>query len=249
VKKYTALLLAAGHGSRIADVTTGPKSLIEVNGKALIDHHFLNFKAVGIRDVVIVTGFKRELLENYLEKYQADFNIQFALNEDYKVKGNTYSFLYGIKKISEAFLLFDADLIYETEILKSFVEEAGENQILVGESSIDDIECAKAMVDRHQNVRMTIDKRAVTEEERAKYTFAGEAIGILKFSQKYRDDMENALQDFLSREENISKNWEHVMNEFLLTHDMQVFKTNSSRWVEIDNREDLNRAKEIFECL
>lgn len=244
--KLTALILAAGYGSRISDVTTDPKSLLTVNEKTLIEWHFNSLKAVGIKDVVVVTGYKREVLEDYLGRFSNEFNITFAVNDDYRVKGNTYSFFYGLEKVESDFLLFDADLIYDTEILKAYVNDTNANSILVGESSIDDIECAKAMIDQNGFVRMTIDKRAVSAEERQKYTFAGEAIGILKFSKSYRDDMFNECKKFLANPENISKNWEHVMNEFLLSHDMKFVKAVSSKWVEIDNREDYNRAKELF---
>jgi len=244
--KLTALILAAGYGSRISDVTTDPKSLLTVNEKTLMQWHFNSLKAVGIKDVVVVTGYKREVLEDYLGRFSNEFNVTFAVNDDYRVKGNTYSFFYGLEKVESDFLLFDADLIYDTEILKAYVNDTNANSILVGESSIDDIECAKAMIDQNGFVRMTIDKRAVNAEERQKYTFAGEAIGILKFSKSYRDDMFNECKKFLANPENISKNWEHVMNEFLLSHDMKFVKAVSSKWVEIDNREDYNRAKELF---
>jgi choline kinase len=247
MKNYTALILAAGYGSRIADVTENPKSLLPVNGKPLMDWHFEAWKEVGIRNVVVVTGYKRDVLENYLSKFKNDFDIHFAVNEDYRVKGNTFSFYYGLEKIQSDFLLFDADLIYDTNILKKFIEDKTPDQILVGESSIDDIECAKTMVDKDGFVRMTIDKRAVTEEEKTKFRFVGEAIGILKFSEAYRDDMYNACKKFLSDEKNISKNWEHVMNEFLLDHNMSVHQAVSDRWVEIDNKEDLDKARRLFE--
>ncbi len=246
MSSLTALVLAAGYGSRIADVTTDPKSLLTINEKSLMDWHFESLAAVGIKDVVVVTGYKREVLEAYLEKFKSNFNLQYAVNDDYKVKGNTYSLFFGLEKVETDFLLFDADLIYETSILRAFVEDAGSNQILVGESSIDDIECAKTMVDKDGFVRMTIDKRAVTTEERAQFKFAGEAIGILKFSKEYRDDMFRECKKFLADEKNISKNWEHVMNEFLFTHDMTIHQAVSSKWVEIDNREDYDRAKSLF---
>lgn len=211
-----------------------------------MDWHFESLAAVGIKDVVVVTGYKREVLEDYLQKFKSNFNLSFAVNDDYKVKGNTYSLFFGLEKVETDFLLFDADLIYETQILRAFVEDKNPNQILVGESSIDDIECAKTMIDKAGFVRMTIDKRAVSTEERAKYTFAGEAIGILKFSKEYRDDMFEQCREFLADEKNISKNWEHVMNEFLYTHDMSIHQSVSNKWVEIDNREDYERAKKLF---
>jgi choline kinase len=247
MSNLTALVLAAGYGSRIADVTDNPKSLLMVNGKTLMEWHLISLKKVGVKKLVVVTGYKRDVLEAYLNDFRNDFEITYAINEDYRVKGNTYSMLFGLEKVEGSFLLFDADLIYDTAILKAFVDDKNPNQILVGNSSIDDIECSKAMVDRDGFVRMTIDKRAVSKEEREKYSFAGEAIGIIKYSAEYRDEMYKACQDFLSHPENISKNWEHVMNEFLLTHNMSSVKTVSDRWIEIDNKEDLERAKGMFE--
>lgn len=247
MSQLTALILAAGYGSRISDVTTDPKSLLKVNGKTLMDWHFEALKKAGIKNVVVVTGYKREVLEDYLDKFKTDFTIQYAINDDYRLKGNTYSFYYGLEKTQGAFLLFDADLIYESQILNAFVADKTENQILVGTSSIDDIECTKTMIDKNGYVRMTIDKRAVSEEEKKQLSFAGEALGILKFSKQYRDDIWNACKTFLSDEKNISKNWEHVMNEFLLSHDMSVVSAVSDRWVEIDNKEDLEKAKRLFE--
>lgn len=244
----TALILAAGYGSRIADVTTNPKSMLPINGKSLMDWHFDSLAKVGIKNVVVVTGYKRDVLEDYLQKFKPNFNLEFAVNDDYKVKGNTYSLFFGLEKVETDFLLFDADLIYETNILRAFVEDTQANQILVGSGSIDDIESAKTMIDTDGFVRMTIDKRAVSEAEKQKYKFAGEAIGILKFSKEYRDDMFNECKKFLASEANVSKNWEHVMNEFLLTHDMGVHQAVSNTWVEIDNREDYERAQKLFEA-
>lgn len=246
MSKLTALILAAGYGSRIADVTQDPKSLLKVSDKTLMDWHFESLKKVGIKNVVVVTGYKREMLEDYLGKFKQDFNLEFAINDDYKIKGNTYSFFYGLEKTKGPFLLFDADLIYDSSILEKFVSDTMENQILIGEASLDDIECTKSMVDENGCVRLTVDKRAVSKEELEKYSFAGEALGILKYSDSYRQDMFESCKKFLSVPENISKNWEHVMNEFLITHNMYVHKTLNPKWVEIDNREDFERAKGLF---
>lgn len=246
--QQSAIILAAGYGSRISDVTAEPKSLLVINDMTLMDRHFAALKKAGIQNVVVVTGYKRELVEGHLSKFKMDFDLQFALNEDYRVKGNTYSLFYGLEKTAGDFLLFDADLIYDAKILTHFVSDPVANQVLVGESSLDDIECTKTMIDKETGiVRMFIDKRAVTDEELKRFTFAGEAMGILKFSKHYRDEMMAACERFLQIEKNVAKNWEYVMNEFLTDHEMFVHRTVSNRWVEIDNKEDLEKAKLLFE--
>lgn len=58
-----AIILAAGRGSRMKDLTDErPKCLVELRGKTLLDWQLDALQAAGIRDIAIVTGYKRELL-------------------------------------------------------------------------------------------------------------------------------------------------------------------------------------------
>lgn len=60
-----AIILAAGRGSRMKDLTEErPKCLVELRGKALLDWQLEALRAAGINDIAIVTGYKRELLAN-----------------------------------------------------------------------------------------------------------------------------------------------------------------------------------------
>lgn len=58
-----AIILAAGRGSRMKDLTDDqPKCLVEVRGKSLLDWQLAALREAGIRDIAIVTGYRRELL-------------------------------------------------------------------------------------------------------------------------------------------------------------------------------------------
>jgi choline kinase len=60
-----AIILAAGRGSRMKDLTEErPKCLVELRGKALLDWQLDALRAAGIAEIAIVTGYKRELLAN-----------------------------------------------------------------------------------------------------------------------------------------------------------------------------------------
>lgn len=242
----TALFLAAGYGSRIADVTNQPKCLLEINGKALIDHHLEKIETCGIKSIHIVTGYEKEKIINHLEGKYPNLTITFSVNEEFRRLGNTYSMMIGLKNISSDVMIFDADLMYDTMILKNFVDSKNSNAFLVGPAEITDIECAKTMVDTKNFVRLLVDKRAVSAEEQQKYKFIGEAIGIMKFSHESRLEIIKACEEFFNKEENLIKNWEHLFSLYLLNHDVAVHFEHSDKWIEIDNREDYNRALEIF---
>lgn len=58
-----AILLAAGRGSRMKELTDArPKCLVELRGKSLLDRQLEALRKAGISKIAIVTGYKRELL-------------------------------------------------------------------------------------------------------------------------------------------------------------------------------------------
>lgn len=242
----TALFLAAGYGSRIADMTSDPKCLLPINGKALIDHHFEKISNTGIKNIHMVLGFEAYKIEEHLKNRFPDLNISYSYNNDFRRLGNTYSMKIGLENINTDVVIFDADLIYDQEILSDFIKNAPENAFLVGPASIDDIECAKTMVDENDNVRLLIDKRAVSEEEKKKYSFRGEAIGIMQFSNTSRINILKACELFFKEEANLIKNWEHLFSKYLMDHDVKTYFIDSKNWIEIDNREDYEKAVSLF---
>ena len=244
---YTAILLAAGYGSRISGMTDAPKCLLKLNDATLLEHHLNSWRKAGIRKVNLVLGYKSDDVRAVAEKHGADFDFTFSLNEEYKCLGNAYSFLVGLKDCSGPILIFDADLIYEQEILEDFIKDQGPSQILTGEGKLVDEECSKVLLDESKFVRKIVDKRLITEDELSQFFFAGEALGILKFSDNHRVSLARHAEKFLSKEGNLILNWEHLMNEFLPLNDVSVHQSANDKWIEIDTPEDFKDAQRIFE--
>lgn len=60
-----AIILAAGRGSRMESLTDEkPKCLLELRGKPLLEWQLEAIRGAGIQQIGIVTGYKKELLEN-----------------------------------------------------------------------------------------------------------------------------------------------------------------------------------------
>ena len=78
------------------------------------------------------------------------------------------------------------------------------------------------------------------------FTFLGEAIGIIKLSDNYKNKFIKILQKFLSKKKNYKKNWEKPLNEFLLHYNLDYEFTKSDKWIEIDNKKDYLKAKKSF---
>lgn len=62
-----AIILAAGRGSRMQKLTDDrPKCLVQLRGQCLLDRQLASLRAAGIAEIGIVTGYRRELIEEHV---------------------------------------------------------------------------------------------------------------------------------------------------------------------------------------
>jgi len=64
--RMKAIILAAGKGTRMGELTNElPKPMLVTQGKPILEHILDGLLAAEIRDVCIITGWRREVIENY----------------------------------------------------------------------------------------------------------------------------------------------------------------------------------------
>ncbi|MEO0120806.1 MAG: NTP transferase domain-containing protein, partial [candidate division WOR-3 bacterium] len=117
-----AIILAAGKGERMN--SSLPKPLHKLFGLSLIERVIIPLIKAGIKELIVVLGYKGEKIEKYLRKKFRNIKIQFVYNKEY-YRGNGVSFLYGagLLKEKEKFLLLMADHIYSPEIIERVLKE------------------------------------------------------------------------------------------------------------------------------
>jgi choline kinase len=241
----TAVVLAAGRGTRIASVTNAPKPLLEVAGKSLIRHHVDTLEALGFREIVVVVGYEKEQVHRHLAGYPLQARLVFVENEDVERFGNGVSLRLGLERANGSCLVIDGDLLYESEVLERFLDGGPDDCVLVGEGDIDDVECAKTVTDGDGNVTALVDKRALLPHEAE--GFLGEAIGVLMFTEAGRVAILRGSERFFSDAANAPLNWEHLLNACLAELRLASRFIAGGRWIEIDTPEDYAEAKRIFD--
>lgn len=65
-----AVMLAGGHGTRIAEETSvRPKPMVEIGGRPILWHIMKIYAAHGIEDFVILAGYKGHVIREYIANY------------------------------------------------------------------------------------------------------------------------------------------------------------------------------------
>ena len=242
-KSISAIILVAGIGKRISDYTNKPKCLLKINGESLLLRNIRFLQYYGIKNIIVVTGYKSHLIEQEINKIKNKISLKIVLNKRFKTHGNCYSLKLGLKKITNDVIYFDGDVVYEKKILGAYIKNKFVNSILIGNGDKYDVECAKVFSFKKKVARV-IEKRTFFNK---KYEFIGEAIGINKLCK-------NAIKNFLEisniafkNKDNLNLNWDTFYDKFLLKNiQISYSKISNNKWVEIDTYDDFIKAKKIM---
>ena len=93
-KVDNAVILAAGLSSRFAPISyEKPKGLLKVRGEVLIERQIEQLLAVGVTDITVVVGYKKE----YFFYLEDKFGVTIVVNPDYASRNNSSS----IKRVED----------------------------------------------------------------------------------------------------------------------------------------------------
>lgn len=114
----TALLLAAGVGTRLSARTTGlPKCLTEVGGISILGRLVSCLVKEGFERLVVVVGHRGDQIRKYLQSHACGLQIHCIDCRAYAATNNIYSLWLARKHIREPFVLIESDLVFDSRLL------------------------------------------------------------------------------------------------------------------------------------
>lgn len=237
-----AIILAAGVGSRVRPLTDNtPKSLLKVGGKPILERMISHITSVGIKDILIITGYLEDQIKNFVAEKFPHLNINFITNDKYQSTNTGYSLMLAKNFVNEDdFVKFDADVVFEKEILARLVNNPNSTCLSIDKNIHLDKEEVKVICDDENKV-LKVGKKLNPKLSK------GESIGIEKISKEAGKLLFEILTNLMKDENNFNEYYDDsyttLVEKGILFHAVDI---TGLKWVEIDTHEDFHRAAGLF---
>ncbi|WP_405303705.1 aminotransferase class I/II-fold pyridoxal phosphate-dependent enzyme [Methanobrevibacter sp.] len=241
-----AIILAAGMGKRLKELTKSvTKCMIEVNGVTLVERMLTQLDSLNLDRIIIVTGYKEDILKEFISKFDIKTPIKFISNSIYDKTNNIYS-LYLAREhlIENDTLILESDLIFDDGILEDLISDECSNLALVAkyESWMDG---TVVTIDDDDYIVDFLNKEEFSFEEIANYY---KTVNIYKFSKDFSKDYYVPFLEAYIKSLGENEYYEQVLKVITNLNEnlIKVKKLNHEHWYEIDDVQDLNIAESIF---
>ncbi|MCI0566537.1 NTP transferase domain-containing protein [bacterium] len=238
MKNVTAIILAAGLGGRLGNLTGDtPKPLLMVNNRPIISYALAFLKELGMGRIVVVGGFQFEKLSETVRRLMPEAVV--VRNSDY-TEGNLLSLKAGLDEVSSGgFLLFHADHIFHKGIVQKVKEGCREDIVVFTDND-------RKLTD--DDMKIVTDETGVFLKHASKKLSNNHRgyVGMTYCPDRCLSLYKKTVDDILARDR--SAVTEHAMIEIAEHTDENVHIGDVSgfRWHEVDFPEELERAENVI---
>jgi len=244
-----AIIVAAGMGRRLAPYTDDrPKTLVEINGRSILQRQVDAYRAAGVDEINIVRGYMKEKL--------AVPGARFYDNDDFRNNNILTSLFYAEPAMTGGFLFSYSDIVFRPEVVRTALDTEGDYALVIdrrwAEAYVGRVNhpVEEGEVARVDDGRVTlVGKKTMPPEEAT-----GEFIGLARFSargaEKMRERFVQRRGELAGKPYGRAPKFEvayltDLLNDLIGTGEIMRPAFIDGGWREIDTVEDLERAKGV----
>lgn len=233
-----AVILAAGLGTRLRPITDRvPKCMVTVNGICIIDKQIDNLQKCGINEIIVIAGYKSDILCKHLSKYHF---VKVIDNVRYAETNNMYSLYLAYQYIGDSdFLLMNSDVYFDANIIEGLLMPELEGKSLIACDKSGYMEESMKITVNGEEIITHISKKISESEHYAV------SIDVYKLNRKASNILFNQIKETIEvrKDEN---SWTEVALDNIFSQCNFMPYIIKGRWFEIDNHEDLHHAEILF---
>jgi choline kinase len=236
------LVLAAGAGRRLRPYTdTLPKALVPVDGETtILDIALRNLAQVGLADVAVVVGYRAGAVEARKAALEERYGVRLTLvhNDRAEEWNNAYSLWLARDHFAAGALLVNGDTVHPVSVEKTLLAQRGPAILL----AIDDV---KALAEEEMKTTFDAGGRLTRITKLMDPAQAyGEYIGATLIEPHAAAGLADALEATWRRDPGLY--YEDGYQEYAdRGGEVRAAAIGAVDWVEVDNHDDLAKAREI----
>ena len=226
-----AIILAAGLGSRLGNLTkNNHKSLIKVGNISILERLISQLERHGIKDINIICGHQKNKIDKKILNYKTFFYPY------YKTTNNLHTLYYFKKLLDKDCLISFADIIVNENILRNLIKSK-KNITL----------CVDTRKSRRETMKVEIIKKKLMYLGNSPKIDSGNYIGIMKLKKRMIKKFILAMRNTKDKSKN--QYFTEAFNYLIKKKSVEVNYQDIKKkfWIEIDNLDDLKKAKKIYE--
>ncbi len=236
------MVLAAGAGRRLRPYTdTLPKALVPVDGDTtILDIALGNLAEVELTDVVIVVGYCAGAVEVRKAALESKYGVDITLVHNDKAEewNNAYSMWMAREYFAEGILMVNGDTVHPVGVERTLLDNRGPDMLL----AVDDV---KKLADEEMKVILDGDgnlKRITKLMDPSEA--GGEYIGATLLEPAAAGPLADALKATWERDPDLyyEDGYQELVNR---GGRIAVAPIGAVDWVEVDNHDDLEKARRI----
>jgi choline kinase len=238
------VVLAAGPGRRLLPLTEAlPKTLLTVSDDCtILDVALSNLSTVGVEEVVVVTGFAAERIEERRRALEERYGVRldFLFNERCEEWNNAYSLWLAADALREGALLVNGDTVHPVSVEESLLAARGPGILLA-------VDTEKELGEEEMKVLLEDDGALRRISKQIDPSSAhGEYIGVTLVEASAGGQLADALEAVWRRDPSLY--YEDGFQEVVDAGGrVDLAPIGAVDWVEVDDHDDLARARRL-EC-
>jgi choline kinase len=209
--------------------------------RTILDFALANFAEVGLTEAAIVVGHAAEAVHERHAQLEKAYGLSIELihNDKYDVWNNAYSLWLAREAFAESALLANGDTVHPASVEERLLNARGLAPIIL---AMDD---EKALAEEEMKIVLDGDQRLSRINKAIDPADAdGEYIGVTLIEPEAGQQLADALQAVFERDTTLY--YEDGYQQYAdWGGTVRTAPIGTIDWVEVDNHEDLARAREI----
>ena len=191
---------------------------------------------MGISDVVLVVGYKKEKITGFVKGLSFQGNIKCIENPDF-TKGSILSLYRAKDELNGDVLLMDGDVYFSPEVLNRITQANQENLVAIDTTSNSS---GEEMVVGIKGDRVIDMKRKLCGD----YDVVGEAAGFYRFNEQACEELGVILSEQI-KSGRYGLGYEDILPFLFQRFHFKPVIIDGLDWVEIDFEEDVLQAENL----